>query len=133
MVPEGEEVDEACKPADATPPPAFDFMLLHETAHTLDNSMSFMKSRMGNANFGNWEKRTLAVIAAKAATHFKYSETYVLATLNDASSKPPDQPAPLPKGGDRAAWDKAREDVVNGASRCASTATSGSRPARASR
>jgi hypothetical protein len=82
VVPEGEEVDEACKPANANPPPAFDFMLLHEAAHTLDNSMSFMKGRMGNANFGNWEKHTLAEIAAKAASHFKYSEPFVLATLN---------------------------------------------------
>ena len=109
VVPDGEEVDDACKPVDDKPVPYFNFAAIHEVGHAVDDAKKYMKSATFKA-YAGWEKHTSDDVAAKVAAHFDYDLDYVKATLADKKSKAP--PAP-PTRSDRtdADWDAARKKV----------------------
>jgi hypothetical protein len=114
IVPEGEQVDEKCRPTSNEPIPLFDFGLLHEAGHELDDAEGFMNGKLGDdVAFGAWKKHTVDDVAGIAARHFKYDKAFVLKTLSNPSSKPPDaappRPADVPTEDE---WVKAREAVV---------------------
>jgi hypothetical protein len=114
IVPEGEQVDESCRPTSTEPIPLFDFGLLHEAGHELDDAEGFMNKKLGDdVAFGAWKKHTVDDIAGIAARHFKYDKAFVLKTLSNPSSKPPDTAPPRPKDvPTEDEWVKAREAVV---------------------
>ena len=92
--------------------PKFDFALLHEAGHELDEGLPFMSSHMGDATYGDWKKHSVDDIATLAAAHFKYDKAYVLAMLADASSKPPAVTPNVPSDSDPDKWKKAHDAVV---------------------
>ena len=46
--------EEACKPANNKPEDLFDFNMLHELAHGIDDAKNFMASKENDAEFGGW-------------------------------------------------------------------------------
>ena len=112
VLPEGEEVDEACQPSTDTPVPKFDFALMHEAGHELDEGISFMSGHMNDAVYGGWQKHSVDEIATLAARHFKYDRGYVVAMLADPSSKPPAATPGKPAGTSADDWKKAHDAVV---------------------
>jgi hypothetical protein len=48
------EREEACKPANNNPEDLFDFNMLHELAHAIDDAKNFMASKEKLADFGGW-------------------------------------------------------------------------------
>jgi hypothetical protein len=114
ILPEGEQVEENCRPADEDPSPLFDFTLLHEAAHAEDDARGYMAANGGQADHGGWKvHKGPDEFAGEVAKHFGYDEAYILATLRSPGSSPPRLPASLPRNGDQAQWDKARQDAVS--------------------
>ncbi len=113
IVPDGEQVSEDCKPVDTAAVPYFDFALLHEAGHAEDDADTFMATHLNDAKYGGWRiDRTPDAAAKAAAAHFKFNEAWVRATLSVKKSVPPTvTPAP-PGGTNLAAWNKAKEAVL---------------------
>lgn len=97
-------------PVDETPGNLFNFTVLHEVGHAVDDRLGFMVGKAGDAAFGGWIQHTdLGVIASAVATAKKYDRGYVLAKLNggnpDAVAMEDDYEGGEPK------WKKAKEAV----------------------
>lgn len=99
------EVDADSKPADTEPPTKFSWTTLHEIGHAVDDRQVFMKSRAGQAEFGDWREYggNVKEIAQAAAGHFSYDQDYIEAYL--AGEKPL---RPAAKGVTEEVWDRRR-------------------------
>ena len=98
IMPNGEEVEENCKPKPGAPPmPQADHTLMHETAHAEDHGAKFMESRWEQPEFGNWRKESPKSIAQVAAPHLGYDEDWICDVLKDPGSKPPKHTPKRPK------------------------------------
>ncbi len=98
IMPNGEEVQEDCKPKPGSPPmPQADHTLMHETAHAEDDGVKFMESRWNQPEFGNWREESPKSIAKVAAPHLGYDEDWICDVLKDPGSKPPKHTPKRPK------------------------------------
>jgi len=98
IMPNGEEVEENCKPKPGAPDmPQADHTLMHETAHAEDDGIKFMESRWNQPEFGNWREESPKSIAKVAAPHLGYDEDWICDVLKDPGSKPPKHTPKRPK------------------------------------
>lgn len=104
------DLDERCAPKDENPVNYFDFAALHEVGHAVDDRLSFMATREGQAAFGGWLTHggDLAPIAAKVAKKYNYDADYVLARMlgKDPVEPPPADSRP------QLDWDQSRDAVI---------------------
>jgi hypothetical protein len=98
IMPNGEEVEENCKPKPGAPPmPQADHTLMHETAHAEDDGSSSW-SRAGNSRSSATGARSRrSPIAQVAAPHLGYDEDWICDVLKDPGSKPPKHTPKRPK------------------------------------
>lgn len=114
VMPEGEQVDEACRPDESVKVPVSNFTLLHEAAHAEDRGTGYMEGKKGlaNATFAAWVDETPKSIAAKAGPHLGYDVDYIRKTLEDMNCKPPDDLPDPPKGVGAKAWEERRQAAL---------------------
>jgi hypothetical protein len=106
-------VEKGFEPADENPVDYFDFAVVHEVGHAIDDRMGFMASREGQANFGGWITHggNIEPIVKAVAKHSGYDDTAEqLAYVSDVIlGNTPDVPA-APEG-QALAWEEARQKV----------------------
>ena len=110
VVPPGEPVQPGCEP----PPgddeaPWFDFTVLHEVGHAVDDARNIMSG--GRAKDAGWTTPGTGTIAEKIAAEVHYDKNYIETMLDDKSSNPPKKTPKAPKGGDENVWKTARDDA----------------------
>lgn len=100
----------AYAPVDPAPVDLFKSAVQHEVGHSVDDRLSFMSNRAGQAAFGGWKQYTdLAEIAKAVAAAKKYDVNYVVQLLNGYTPEVP--PVPATYAGGEAAWKKAQAAV----------------------
>jgi len=102
-----------CQPANDKPEDLFDFNMLHELAHAIDDSNNFMASRENQPAFGGWIMHggDVDTIAAAVAADKKFDKTpeqiaYVAALISRSQAIVPDRSE---EGGDE--FDRAKAAV----------------------
>jgi hypothetical protein len=110
VVPPGESVQPGCEPpAGAAEAPWFDFTVLHEVGHAVDDARGIMSGERGND--AGWVSHGTGTIAEKIAAKVGYDRKYIEKMLDDKSSTPPKKAPEPPEGTSRADWDKARAEA----------------------
>jgi hypothetical protein len=98
-------------PVDLTGINLFNFTVLHEVGHAVDDRLGFMAARLGKPEFGNWQiYRDLTPIAEAVAADKKYDVNYVKQLLN-GNDKPEKPAMPDKYAGGETKWEEARLEV----------------------
>jgi hypothetical protein len=108
VVPAGEAVDPECAPL--TPgdtAPWFDFTVLHEVGHAVDDAQGIMSGE--RAKDAGWDTHGTGAIAKRIAAAVGYDAGYIEDMLDDKASTPPKHKPRLPDGKKQADWDAARD------------------------
>jgi hypothetical protein len=107
------DVETACQPANDKGEDLFDFNMLHELAHAIDDANNFMVARENQSAFGGWithggDVDTIAAAVAEAKKFGKTTEqiAYVAALVSRSQAIVPDRPD---EGGDE--FDRAKNAV----------------------
>jgi hypothetical protein len=109
-------VDENCQPPDEAKNKEviyYDWAVLHEVGHAVDDKNSFMKKNMKKDEYGGWEVYDADVSEpAKAAQKkFNYDLNYIKKRLQwSGTGAPPAAPA-KPSGRDQTEWDDLKKKV----------------------
>jgi hypothetical protein len=107
VVPSGETVQAGCEPPPgAADAPWFDFTVLHEVGHAVDDARNIMSG--DRAKDAGWTTPGTGTIAEKIAAAVGYDKKYIEKMLDDKASAPPNTAPDPPKGKKKADWDKAR-------------------------
>ena len=110
VVPAGESVQPGCEPpAGAADAPWFDFTVLHEVGHAVDDARNIMSGERGND--AGWVSPGTGTIAEKIAAKVGYDKRYIEKMLDDKASTPPNKVPKPPEGTNQADWDKARAEA----------------------
>lgn len=110
VVPTGESVQPGCEPPPgAADAPWFDFTVLHEVGHAVDDARGIMSGERGND--AGWVSPGTGTIAEKIAAKVGYDKAYIEKMLDDKSSTPPNKAPKPPEGTSQADWDKARVEA----------------------
>ncbi|HEX2542888.1 MAG TPA: hypothetical protein VHM00_17625 [Caldimonas sp.] len=110
VVPPGESVQAGCEPpAGAADAPWFDFTVLHEVGHAVDDARNIMGGDRGKD--AGWSTPGTGTIAEKIAATVGYDKKYIENMLDDKASSPPKKVPKPPEGTKQADWDKARAEA----------------------
>ncbi len=110
VVPAGESVQPGCEPpAGAADAPWFDFTVLHEVGHAVDDARNIMSGERGND--AGWVTPGTGTIAEKIAAKVGYDKKYIEKMLDDKASNPPKKTPKPPEGTSQDDWDKARAEA----------------------
>jgi hypothetical protein len=110
VVPPGESVQPGCEPpAGAAEAPYFDFTVLHEVGHAVDDARNIMGGE--RASDAGWVTPGTGTIAEKIAVKVGYDKSYIEKMLDDKSSTPPKKAPEPPEGTSQVDWDKARAEA----------------------
>jgi hypothetical protein len=110
VVPVGEKVDPECAPlAPGDTAPWFDFTVLHEVGHAVDDAQNIMGGP--RADDAGWDTHGTGHVAKKIAAKVGYDADYIERMLDDASSKAPLGKPPHPDGVKMADWERGRRDA----------------------
>ena len=107
VVPLGEKVQAGCEPVkkDDTAP-FFDFTVLHEVGHAVDDARSIMNG--GRDKDAGWDTHGTGAVAKKIAAHLHFDADYLEDMLDDANSALPKNKPKPPAGVKQKDWDDAR-------------------------
>ena len=108
VMPPGEPVQPGCEPP-AADAPWFDFTVLHEVGHAVDDARNIMSGERGND--AGWVSHGTGTIAEKIAAKVGYDKKYIEKMLDDKSSTPPKKAPKPPEGTSQADWDKAQREA----------------------
>ena len=86
--------------------PWFDFTVLHEVGHAVDDARNIMSGERGND--AGWVSHGTGTIAEKIAAKVGYDRKYIEKMLDDKTSTPPKKAPKPPEGTSQADWDKAQ-------------------------
>lgn len=110
VMPAGESVQPGCEPPPgAADAPWFDFTVLHEVGHAVDDARNIMSGERGKD--AGWESPGTGTIAEKIAAKVRYDKRYIEKMLDDKSSTPPKKAPKPPEGTSQADWDKAQAEA----------------------
>ena len=110
VMPAGESVAPGCEPpAGAAEAPYFDFTVLHEVGHAVDDARNIMSGERGSD--AGWDSPGTGTIAEKIAAKVGYDKKYIEKMLDDKASNPPKKVPKPPEGTSQADWDKAQAEA----------------------
>ncbi len=107
VVPFGEKVQAGCEPVKkGDTAPFFDFTVLHEVGHAVDDARSIMSG--GREKDAGWDTHGTGAIAKKIGAHLHFDADYIEDMLDDANSALPKKKPKPPAGVKQKDWDDAR-------------------------
>lgn len=102
-------IEEDCRPRENAPKAkVFDFTVLHEVGHAVDDHGRFMVTKRKDGDFADWREHTVADVVAAVHKVWPYDEDYLYEALCGNAVEPVEQPDSYT--GDN--WDKERTDAL---------------------